>query len=329
MKLLSGVKSIDNKTFRGYTLRYKNGQANQFLIDIMDGDKRVGKFVAFLHENDGEKRLQIQKVEIEEGYKGKGIMRSFYLAMYDYCQKTYDNFKEFHSDFIFLRNKKTGEYDGFKMRESLVAQGLAERTGPAEDYLMPATKDKMRKLKSGYRLKSVEVDKGKKEDVKTSLIEAEEVRSVNNFSQEKIETIIGRKIENAAQMERIQKVHDMNFENENGRDGILPPGLYVDENGKLQTNFTEKQLVIKRQELMKDGMYTKKEANALLENYVCGNVMPADLVVQFLGNKIAKLLRNMDKNMTPQQAQAKLDTFMKIFTKFERYSLSDEYTDVY
>ncbi len=136
-------------------------------------------------------------------------------------------------------------------------------------------------------------------------------------------------MKSSAEMERIQKVHDMNFEREIGRDGILPPGLYVNENGTIETNFTNKQLVAKRQELMKDGMFTQKEANALLENYVCGTVMPADLVVQFLGNKIARFLKNVDKNMTPQQAQAKIESFMKIFTKFEKYSLSDEYTDVY
>ena len=89
--LLEKIKTINGKKFRGYTLVYISGQSNSFVIDMYDGDKKVGRFVAFLYKKGDDIGLQIQRVEIEPQYRGKGIMRTFYMAIHDFLKNLYSH----------------------------------------------------------------------------------------------------------------------------------------------------------------------------------------------------------------------------------------------
>ena len=151
-QLLEKIKTINGKKFRGYTLVYISGQSNSFIIDMYDGRKKVGRFMSFLYERDGNVGLQVQKVEIEPSYRGKGIMRTFYVSIHDFLKNLYDNFKDFSSDYIFLLDKNTGKYPGFEMWEDMVEKGKAVRVGPEENYVPPKDKPKMWFLKTGYNL---------------------------------------------------------------------------------------------------------------------------------------------------------------------------------
>lgn len=144
--------------FNEFTLKFSKGHegANQFIIDILDGDKKVGRFVAFMYKDkdSGKQNLQIQKVEIYPEYKGKGIMKTFYQDFNEWLKNNLSDFDKFTSDFIFLYDKNTGKYDGYNMWEKLVKQGLARRLGPDNNYIPPTIppKDGMWKIKSGYAL---------------------------------------------------------------------------------------------------------------------------------------------------------------------------------
>jgi len=146
-------------TFDNFTLKPSKGfeGANQFIIEILDGNNKVGKFAAFIYRDKetGNQNLQIQKVEIYPEYKGKGIMRKFYQEFNEWLKDNLNNFDKFTSDFIFLYNKETGKYDGFNMWEDLVKKGLARRLGPDSDYIPPSTppKNGMWSINSGYALK--------------------------------------------------------------------------------------------------------------------------------------------------------------------------------
>ena len=148
-------------TFDNFTLKLSKGGdgANQFIIEILDGNNKVGKFVAFIYKDKetGNQNLQIQKVEIYPEYKGKGIMRKFYQEFNEWLKDNLNNFDKFTSDFIFLYNKETGKYDGFNMWEDLVKKGLAKRLGPDSDYIPPTTppKNGMWSINSGYALNEV------------------------------------------------------------------------------------------------------------------------------------------------------------------------------
>jgi hypothetical protein len=156
MNKLKNIAKFDN-----FTLKLSKGSegANQFIIEILDGNNKVGKFVAFIY-TDKETRnqnLQIQKVEIYPEYRGKGIMRKFYQEFNEWLKDNLNNFDKFTSDFIFLYNKETGKYDGFNMWEDLVKKGLAKRLGPDSDYIPPTTppKNGMWSINSGYALNEV------------------------------------------------------------------------------------------------------------------------------------------------------------------------------
>ena len=153
---LNKIKEVNGAKFDDYTLKYKNGQNNQFIIDIIKDKDKVGSFVAMLYKDKDTNQisLQIQKVEIYPEYKGKSIMRNFYQSFNKWLQDNFPNFDKFTSDFVFLYNKQTGKYDGFNMWEDLVKKGLATRLGPEEDYIPPPipSKDGMWKIKSGYKL---------------------------------------------------------------------------------------------------------------------------------------------------------------------------------
>jgi hypothetical protein len=161
---LQTVKDVNGGGFGDYVLKYRNGNANQFIIDIYDNkiqpnkNIKVGEFVAFIHKDKitGENSLQIQKVEIYDDYKGKGIMRNFYQSFNDYLKNNFENFKDFTSDFLFQINPKTGKYDALGMWEDLVNKGLAVRiSNDPNDYVPPQVKPKngLWKLKYGYKLK--------------------------------------------------------------------------------------------------------------------------------------------------------------------------------
>jgi hypothetical protein len=154
---LNKIKEVNGAKFDDYTLKYKNGQNNQFIIDIIKDKDKVGSFVAMLYKDKDTNQisLQIQKVEIYPEYKGKSIMRNFYQSFNKWLQDNFPNFDKFTSDFVFLYNKQTGKYDGFNMWEDLVKKGLATRLGPDEDYTLPSTppKNGMWSIKSGYKLK--------------------------------------------------------------------------------------------------------------------------------------------------------------------------------
>jgi hypothetical protein len=154
---LNKIKEVNGAKFDDYTLKYKNGQNNQFIIDIIKDKDKVGSFVAMLYKDKDTNQisLQIQKVEIYPEYKGKSIMRNFYQSFNKWLQDNFPNFDKFTSDFVFLYNKQTGKYDGFNMWEDLVKKGLATRLGPDEDYTPPSTppKNGMWSIKSGYKLK--------------------------------------------------------------------------------------------------------------------------------------------------------------------------------
>ena len=154
---LNKIKEVNGAKFYDYTLKYKNGQNNQFIIDIIKDKDKVGSFVAMLYKDKDTNQisLQIQKVEIYPEYKGKSIMRNFYQSFNKWLQDNFPNFDKFTSDFVFLYNKQTGKYDGFNMWEDLVKKGLATRLGPDEDYTPPSTppKNGMWSIKSGYKLK--------------------------------------------------------------------------------------------------------------------------------------------------------------------------------
>jgi len=153
---LNKIKQVNGAKFDDYTLKYKTSQGNSFIIDIIKGKDKVGRFLAMLYKDKetGQISLQIQKVEIYPKYKGKSIMRNFYQSFNEWLQNNFPNFDKFTSDFIFLYNKQTGKYDGFSMWEDLVKKGLAFRLGPDEDYIPPATppKNDMWFIKSGYKL---------------------------------------------------------------------------------------------------------------------------------------------------------------------------------
>ena len=154
---LNKIKEVNGAKFDDYTLKYKNGQNNQFIIDIIKDKDKVGSFVAMLYKDKDTNQisLQIQKVEIYPEYNGKSIMRNFYQSFNKWLQDNFPNFDKFTSDFVFLYNKQTGKYDGFNMWEDLVKKGLATRLGPDEDYTPPSTppKNGMWSIKSGYKLK--------------------------------------------------------------------------------------------------------------------------------------------------------------------------------
>ena len=155
LKKIQTVVSFDN-----FTLRYSRGTdgSNQFIIDIFDNEQneKVGRFVAFIYKDKETNiySLQIIKVEIFPKYKGKGIMRKFYVDFNQWLKDNFPNFENFTSDFIFLYNDKTGKYDGFNMWEDMVNKGLAIRLGPDENYIPPSEvpKNKMWKLNYGYKL---------------------------------------------------------------------------------------------------------------------------------------------------------------------------------
>jgi hypothetical protein len=168
-ELMEKIKTIHGKKFRGYTLVYISGQSNSFVIDMYDGSEKVGRFMAFLYEKDGDIGLQIQKVEIEPKYRGKGIMRTFYMAIHDFLKNLYDNFKDFSSDYIFLLDKSSGTYPGFEMWEDMVRKGKAVRVGPEENYIPPKDKPKMWFLKTGYNLIDDEEQKETEEVVDTEV----------------------------------------------------------------------------------------------------------------------------------------------------------------
>ena len=155
LKKIQSVVSFDN-----FTLRFSKGidGANQFIIDIIDNtiNEKVGKFVAFVYKDKATNlfSLQILKVEIYPKYRGQGIMRKFYIDFNEWLKDNFENFDMFTSDFIFLYNPKTGQYDGFNMWEDLVSKGLAVRLGPDEDYIPPTERPEkdMWKIKSGYKL---------------------------------------------------------------------------------------------------------------------------------------------------------------------------------
>ena len=151
-ELLEKIKTINGKKFRGYTLAYISSQSNSFNVDMYDGKNKVGRFTAFLYNKGDDTGLQIQKVEINPNYRGKGIMRTFYLSIYDFLKDLYNNFKSFSSDYIFLLDKKTGTYPGFDMWEDMVENGKAVRTGPEQNYLPPSDKPEMWFLQTGYDL---------------------------------------------------------------------------------------------------------------------------------------------------------------------------------
>ena len=161
---LQTVKDVNGGSFGDYVLKYRNGNANQFIIDIYDNEIqpgkniKVGEFVAFIYNDKitGENSLQIQKVEIYDAYKGKGIMRNFYQSFNDYLKNNFENFKDFTSDFLFQINPKTGKYDALGMWEDLVNKGLAVRiSNNPNDYTPPEVRPKngLWKLKYGYKLK--------------------------------------------------------------------------------------------------------------------------------------------------------------------------------
>jgi hypothetical protein len=157
-KFIEKIKTV--ATFNDFTLKFNsrniNDGANQFIIDILKNDEKVGKFVAFIYEDKKTKKvsLQIQKVEIYPKYKGHSIMKTFYQDFNNWLKTNFDDFGEFSSDFVFLHNKDTGGYDGFNMWEKLVEKGLAKRNGPPENYIPPIKpKDGgFWYLKTGYTL---------------------------------------------------------------------------------------------------------------------------------------------------------------------------------
>lgn len=156
-KFYDKIKSV--ATFNDYTLKPSGsgvlGGANQFTIKIFKGKEPVGEFVAFVAEDEAKRvSLQIQKVEIFDKYKGKGIMKNFYQEFNQWLKDNFEEFGSFNSDFTFLYNEKTGGYDGFNMWEKLVKMGKAKRMGPDSDYIPPAKpeKGKFWFLKSGYSL---------------------------------------------------------------------------------------------------------------------------------------------------------------------------------
>jgi uncharacterized FlaG/YvyC family protein len=155
LKKIQTVVSFDD-----FSLRYSRGTdgSNQIIIDIIDNttNDKVGRFVAFVYKDSmtGLFSLQIQKVDIYPKYRGKGIMRKFYIDFNQWLKDNFENFDMFTSDFIFLYNTQTGQYDGFNMWEDLVSKGLAVRLGPDEDYIPPTEvpEKNMWKIKSGYKL---------------------------------------------------------------------------------------------------------------------------------------------------------------------------------
>ncbi len=155
LKKIQTVVSFDD-----FSLRYSRGTdgSNQIIIDIIDNttNDKVGRFVAFVYKDSvtGLFSLQIQKVDIYPKYRGRGIMRKFYIDFNQWLKNNFENFDMFTSDFIFLYNTQTGQYDGFNMWEDLVSKGLAVRLGPDEDYIPPTEvpEKNMWKIKSGYKL---------------------------------------------------------------------------------------------------------------------------------------------------------------------------------
>jgi uncharacterized FlaG/YvyC family protein len=155
LKKIQTVVSFDD-----FSLRYSRGTdgSNQIIIDIIDNttNDKVGRFVAFVYKDSmtGLFSLQIQKVDIYPKYRGRGIMRKFYIDFNQWLKDNFENFDMFTSDFIFLYNTQTGQYDGFNMWEDLVSKGLAVRLGPDEDYIPPTEvpEKNMWKIKSGYKL---------------------------------------------------------------------------------------------------------------------------------------------------------------------------------
>ncbi len=132
---LDKIKTVSS--FGDFTLKYEKSHegANQFIINITNKEnEKVGKFVAFIYKNKetGTQNLQIQKVEIFPKFRGRGIMRTFYQEFNQWLKDNFDNFDKFTSDFIFLYDEKTGNYDGFNMWENLVDKGLAVDWGLAK-----------------------------------------------------------------------------------------------------------------------------------------------------------------------------------------------------
>ena len=197
---LSKIKNVTS--FDNFTLSYSKGHegANQFIIYIIDSNnnKKVGKFVAFVYEDSETKKysLQIQKVEIYPEYKGKGIMRKFYQEFNEWLKNNFDNFDKFTSDFIFLYNEETGNYDGFNMWEDLVKKGLARRLSTNDADYIPQKPDNkgMWKLNSGYALsEEMEVSEVKKSNEsfansKKSSIFVNSKNLINKKIQEMVDT---------------------------------------------------------------------------------------------------------------------------------------------
>lgn len=57
---------------------------------------------------------------------------------------------------------------------------------------------------------------------------------------------------------------------------------------------------------MKDGMFTKEVANALLKAYVCGNTIAAELVANTLAQKVINVFQSINPHMTPVEISSKL-----------------------
>jgi hypothetical protein len=154
---LNKIKTV--QTFGDFILKPKKATegSNGFEIVIFDKEnkKKVGGFVAIIYKSakTGLYNLQIRKAYTFPEYRGRGIMRTFYQEFNDWLKNTFDNFDKFTSDFIFLYNKDTGNYDGFNMWEDLVKKGLARRLGPDSEYIPPQPdKRGMWHLEHGYVL---------------------------------------------------------------------------------------------------------------------------------------------------------------------------------
>ncbi len=167
---LNKIKTV--QTFGDFILKPKKATegSNGFEIVIFDKEnkKKVGGFVAIVYKSSktGLYNLQIRKAYTFPDYRGRGIMRTFYQEFNEWLKKTFNNFDKFTSDFIFLYNQETGNYDGFNMWEDLVKKGLARRLGPDSEYIPPQPdKRGMWHLEHGYALnEELHIHEAKKTD---------------------------------------------------------------------------------------------------------------------------------------------------------------------
>lgn len=147
-------------SFDDYILKVKQGSlnsgGNQFIINIYKESDNVGFFHAGFYKNRkiDKMSLQIKKVVIYPKYRGKGIMRNFYIEFNKWLKQNFENFNNITSDFVFLYNKNKNQYDAYIMWEDLVSRGLAKRLGPDKNYIPPKEpEDGMYwYLKTGYTL---------------------------------------------------------------------------------------------------------------------------------------------------------------------------------